>query len=94
MAKPSPPRLLDDEAVAVPTVLREAGYRFFFFSNEREEPPHVHVQQAERYAKFWLEPVRLELNVRFRRNELTKVRKIILDNREVILRAWHEHFGK
>jgi len=78
----------------VPTVLREAGYRFFFFSNEREEPPHVHVQQGERYAKFWLEPVGLELNVRFRRNELTKVRKIILDNREVILRAWHEHFGK
>jgi len=43
----------------VPTILRVAGYRFFFFSNEREEPAHIHVEQAERYAKFWLVPISL-----------------------------------
>ena len=38
-----------------PTVFREKGYRFFFFS--REEPRlHVHVYCAEGEAKFWLEP--------------------------------------
>jgi len=25
----------------VPTVYRERGFRFFFWSNERNEPPHV-----------------------------------------------------
>ncbi|MBW6456390.1 MAG: DUF4160 domain-containing protein [Trueperaceae bacterium] len=28
-----------------PTVLRDGPYRFFFFSNERGEPPHIHVQR-------------------------------------------------
>jgi len=38
----------------MPEVLRVHGYRFFFFSREGNEPPHIHVEQAERYAKFWL----------------------------------------
>ena len=38
-----------------PTVLREKGYRFFFFS--REEPRmHVHVVSGKGEAKLWLEP--------------------------------------
>lgn len=38
-----------------PTVFREAGFRFFFFS--REEPRmHIHVQSNNGEAKFWLEP--------------------------------------
>ena len=38
-----------------PTVLRKAGYRFFFFSRE-ETRIHVHVHTANGEAKFWLEP--------------------------------------
>ncbi len=30
----------------MPSVLRVAGYRFFFFSNERQEPAHIHVERA------------------------------------------------
>jgi hypothetical protein len=30
----------------VPTVLRVGPYRFFFYSNEGTEPPHVHVEAA------------------------------------------------
>jgi hypothetical protein len=36
----------------VPTILRAQGYRFFFFSNEGDEPPHIHVERAECAAKF------------------------------------------
>ncbi|MGI8565924.1 MAG: DUF4160 domain-containing protein [Pyrinomonadaceae bacterium] len=43
----------------MPVALRVKGYRFFFFSLEGHESPHVHVEQAERYAKFWLNPVSL-----------------------------------
>lgn len=41
-----------------PTVFREGGYRFFFFSRE-EERKHVHIVSGECEAKFWLVP---ELN--------------------------------
>ena len=43
----------------MPEVLRGRGYRFFFFSREGHEPRHIHVEQAERDAKFWLEPIEL-----------------------------------
>ena len=38
----------------MPTVLRWNGYRFYFFSNEGHEPPHVHIDKAGRSCKFWL----------------------------------------
>jgi len=38
----------------MPTVLRVHGHRFFFFSNEGREQPHIHIATAEKYAKFWL----------------------------------------
>jgi hypothetical protein len=38
-----------------PTVFRDGGFRFFFFS--REEPRmHVHIVSSEGEAKFWIEP--------------------------------------
>jgi hypothetical protein len=43
----------------MPTVLREGPYRFFFYSHEPNEPPHVHVDRDDDSAKFWLEPVAL-----------------------------------
>jgi hypothetical protein len=43
----------------MPTVLRVRGFRFFFFSLERQEPPHIHVEAAETFAEFWLNPVAL-----------------------------------
>ena len=40
-----------------PTLFRERGYRFFFFSRE-EARMHVHVYHADGEAKFWLEPTK------------------------------------
>src|SRR2546425_6944444 len=44
----------------MPTVLRVAGYRFFFVSLDRSEPPHIHVKREKKVAKLWLDPVVLE----------------------------------
>jgi hypothetical protein len=49
----------------MPTVLRIGRFRFYFFSNEREAPPHIHVKAAEDEAKFWLEPIELASNFGF-----------------------------
>jgi hypothetical protein len=38
-----------------PTILREGGFRFYFFSRE-ESRMHVHVHHSDGEAKFWLEP--------------------------------------
>jgi hypothetical protein len=77
----------------MPEVFREDGYRFFFFSLEGTEPPHVHVESAEKYAKFWLNPIALVKSRRMNSAELTKVRKIIVKRRDEIINRWNEHFG-
>ncbi|MDQ3015894.1 MAG: DUF4160 domain-containing protein [Bacteroidota bacterium] len=41
----------------MPNVFRKDGYRFFFFSNEGNEPPHIHIELGGAYAKFWLDPL-------------------------------------
>lgn len=61
----------------VPAVLRLRGYRFFFFSLEGREPPHIHVAHAGRYAKFWLEPVSVAEVRGFRGSEMTEIRRVL-----------------
>jgi hypothetical protein len=39
----------------MPTVLFLKGWRFYFYSNERDEPPHIHVAKADAEGKFWLD---------------------------------------
>jgi hypothetical protein len=39
----------------MPTVLRRGPYRSFFYSSDRAEPPHVHVERDANLAKFWLD---------------------------------------
>jgi len=46
----------------MPTIMRIGPYRFFFYSNEKGEPPHVHVDYLDGNAKFWLEPILLASN--------------------------------
>ena len=76
-----------------PTVLRIGRYRFFFFSNEGHEPPHVHVQDGNNLAKFWLEPVELARSTGFAAHELTRVQALVAEHRVPLLEAWHEFFG-
>jgi hypothetical protein len=54
----------------MPTVLRVGRFRFFFFSNEGQEPAHIHVKAGEDEAKFWLTPVHLAANHGFNGREL------------------------
>ena len=78
----------------MPTVLRVGPYRFFFYSLENNEPPHIHVENGEKVGKpLRLEPVELASNLGFRSHELTRVRALVLEHREMFLEAWHEHFG-
>jgi hypothetical protein len=77
----------------MPTVLRVKGFRFFFFSLEGNEPPHIHVEQAERFAKFWLDPISLAKSHGFRSRELLDIQIIIEENQTVMLGKWNEYFS-
>ncbi len=41
----------------MPTVLRLLGFRFFFYSEEGNEPPHIHVEKGSARGKYWTDPV-------------------------------------
>jgi hypothetical protein len=76
----------------VPTILRIGPFRFFFYSGDRAEPPHVHVEGAGSVAKFWLKPVSSASSSGFRFHELRRLRRLVGRQRWRFLRAWHEHF--
>ncbi|MEY2578598.1 MAG: hypothetical protein QOI49_1422 [Verrucomicrobiota bacterium] len=78
----------------MPEVLRIGGFRFFFFSREGREPRHIHVEKAERYAKFWLEPVAVAESRGFRGAEMRELYSLIAQNREKFILAWDEHFSQ
>jgi hypothetical protein len=76
----------------MPTALRIGPYRFFFYSADREEPPHIHVEREARRAKFWLEPVRLQDSSGFSRAELGRLEKLVEERAAEFVRVWHDHF--
>lgn len=78
----------------MPTILRDDGARFFFYSREGVEPPHVHVEQGGGLAKFWLDPVELARSSGLRAHELNRLRALVLEHRVALLEAWHEHFDR
>ena len=78
----------------MPTVLLIEGYRFFFFSNEGNEPIHIHVESAECYAKFWINPLFVAANYGFNSKELREISIIIEENENLIKEKWNEYFSK
>ena len=76
----------------MPTLLRVEGIRFFFFSNEGSEPPHVHVEWAECYAKFWLNPVSLARSVGCRPADLRRIRELVDRHSVLFEERWNEYF--
>jgi hypothetical protein len=80
----------------MPTVFRERGFRFFFYSNEGSprEPLHIHAEKGDAEAKFWLEPeLRVAYNDGYDARTLRELLKIVTANRDRIERAWDEFFG-
>lgn len=80
----------------MPTLWREDGFRYFFFSNEGSprEPVHVHVEKGEAQARFWLRPdVSVAYNEGYDARTLRRLMATVEAKRARIERAWHEYFG-
>jgi hypothetical protein len=73
----------------MPTVLRIHAYRFHFYSDEKNEPPHIHVASADGECKFWLEPVRLAGNRGLSPVIIRKIEKLVFENLNYFLEKYH-----
>jgi hypothetical protein len=77
----------------MPTALRLDGFRFYFYSHEPHEPPHVHVDRGGASAKFWLQTVAVARNLGYSARELGEIHRLVRLHRDSLLEAWHGHFG-
>jgi hypothetical protein len=78
----------------MPTLLLIKGFRFFFYSNESNEPMHVHVTKGGSEGKIWLEPLVFAYMHSFTAAEEKDVEEIILEHSENFKMKWYEYFGK
>jgi hypothetical protein len=72
----------------MPTIHREGPYRFFLYSQDCAEPPHVRVQRENYQAKFWLDPIDLVTAGGFRDHELRDIERIITEHKAYLLNKW------
>ena len=78
----------------MPTLLLVEGFRFYFFSDERQEPPHVHVAKGKGAGKLWLQPVRIAYTYDFTPAELRRVRELTFEHQAAFVERWNEYFGR
>lgn len=76
----------------MPTVTVIKGYRFYFYSNENNEPVHIHVEKAEGNAKFWLEPIAEEYSYDFSVRQRKEIAEIVSKHQHKFKQAWYEYF--
>ena len=77
----------------MPTVLRIGAFRFYFFSHEPNEPPHVHIDRDAATIKVWLDPVEVAKSRGFRAHEIGGIVSMVEEHRTRLVEAWHEYFG-
>ena len=79
------------------TILFIRGWRLFFYSNENQEPPHIHARKAEVDCKFWLYPAKYDIEEVYSYNaspsDIRAVRQIIFDHFDYILSEYQKIHG-
>lgn len=78
----------------MPTLLIKHGWRFYFYANERNEPPHVHVQKGDVECKFWPKPEVYDIEEVFAFNMNPRVRRILFENFDYFIEEYQKIHGK
>lgn len=79
----------------MPTVLFQNGFRFFFYSNENNEPAHIHIRKGNGEGKIWLEPaLQIAWMSEFTAQEEKVIWQITIENEQLFKTKWNEYFGK
>lgn len=76
----------------MPTVLRIGPYRFFFYSNEGQEPRHIHIRSGDGEAKYWLQPVSIAWYRGYNERQLKQIERHLNDNLVHLIESWDAYF--
>ena len=79
----------------MPEVFRFYGFSFFFYSREHE-PLHIHVEGNGGMAKFdWNGSEFIDNECQgIKANDLKKIKQVITENADIIVKRWHDYFDK
>jgi hypothetical protein len=81
----------------MPTVLLVRGWRLFFYSNEGNEPIHIHARKGDAECKMWLVVDAFDAAEAWSHGMSPglhrELRRIIFDHFDLIVEEWHRRFG-
>lgn len=77
----------------MPTVMRIGAFRFYFYSHEPTEPPHIHIDRGEATIKVWLGSLEVARSRGFRAHEINGIVAMVAEHQTALTEAWHEYFG-
>ena len=87
----------DNFEIKMPTILLIAGWRLYFWSNEKYEPMHIHAEKGEMECKFWLDPDNFEITIALEYNLTVQakreIKKIIYEHFDYIVSEWNKYFN-
>ena len=70
------------------------AFRFHFYSDEGNEPPHIHVETSDGECKFWLDPVRLAKNKGIAPETIRKIERTVFEYEDFFEEKFHDHFSQ
>jgi hypothetical protein len=80
---------------AMPTILTRQGFKFHFYSDEGNEPAHIHIKKADGWSKWWLEPtIEEEYTYGFTLQERRQIKHLIHEHYEFLKAQWYEYFER
>ncbi|MDR1701139.1 MAG: DUF4160 domain-containing protein [Lachnoclostridium sp.] len=87
------------EELKLPNLFQIGGYKVFFWSNENNEPIHVHIQKGKptsNATKIWITSsggcIVASNNSKIPQNELSELLEVISAQFFMICEAWKKHF--
>jgi hypothetical protein len=82
----------------MPTILFVMRWRFFFYSNEMNEPIHIHCRKGDQECKYWLDRKKFDVREAFSYNlndkDRRQIMKLIYEYFEYIEDKWSEFHGR
>ena len=78
----------------MPSILRIGPFRFHFYSDERNEPAHIHVAMSVGECKFWLEPVKLASNKNIAPHIVRQIEKLVYEHQIFLKEKYNEFHNK
>jgi hypothetical protein len=69
------------------------GFRFFFYTHEGNEPPHIHVIGRGGEIKLWLNPIEIAAVYHLSFKDQRDALKITSENANLFLEKWREWHG-